>query len=186
MRRIRRATTDPSHYAPAPHLRFDARSLPEQSSIRMEVAELRKNRGNLCSESSGSWHLLRSCLRACQRLRKLQLTSGIRELATRWEQAWNQHDMKQLVSLMTEDADFVNVGARHWKGRPEIEAEHTQRLNQFRESTWSTKAVTVQFLKPDAALVHVDWALKGDTDPDGTPRSPRSRVRSSARAFSLL
>ncbi len=102
--------------------------------------------------------------------------SAIRELATRWEQAWNRHDMKQLVSLMTEDADFVNVGARRWKGRAEIETEHTQRLNQFRESTWSTKAVTVQFLKPDMALAHVDWALKGDKDPDGTPRSPRSGV----------
>jgi uncharacterized protein (TIGR02246 family) len=98
----------------------------------------------------------------------------MRELATRWEQAWNQHDMKQLVTLMTEDADFVNVGARHWKGRAQIEAEHTQRLNQFRESTWSTKAVTVQFLKPDAALVHVDWTLEGDTDPDAAPRAPRS------------
>jgi uncharacterized protein (TIGR02246 family) len=57
--------------------------------------------------------------------------------------------MKQPVRLMTDDADFVNVGARRWKGRAEIEAEHTQRLNQFRESTWSTNAVTVQFLKPD-------------------------------------
>jgi uncharacterized protein (TIGR02246 family) len=102
--------------------------------------------------------------------------SGIRELATRWEHAWNQHDMKELGSLMTEDADFVNVGARRWKGRAQIEAEHTQRLNQFRESTWSTKAVTIQLLKPDLALVHVDWALKGDKDPDGTPRSPRSGV----------
>ena len=42
--------------------------------------------------------------------------AAIRDLATRWEQAWNQHDMKRLFSLVTEDADFVNVGARHWKG----------------------------------------------------------------------
>ena len=69
--------------------------------------------------------------------------------------------MKQLFGLVTEDADFVNVGARHWKGRQQIEAEHASRLSQFRESTWTTKAVTVQFLKPDVALVHVDWILKG-------------------------
>lgn len=49
--------------------------------------------------------------------------------------------MQQLASLMTQDADFVNVGARHWKGRREIEAEHASRLDQFRESTWSTRAV---------------------------------------------
>jgi uncharacterized protein (TIGR02246 family) len=82
--------------------------------------------------------------------------AAIRALATRWEQAWNQHDMKQLFGLVTEDADFVNVGARHWKGRQQIEAEHTSRLAQFRESTWTSKAVTVQLLKPDVALVHAE------------------------------
>lgn len=101
---------------------------------------------------------------------------AIRELAMRWEHAWNQHDMKRLVSVMTEDADFVNVGARHWRGKREIEAEHASRLDQFRESTWSTKAVTIRLLEPDVALVHVDWALSGDKDPDGTPRSPRGGV----------
>jgi uncharacterized protein (TIGR02246 family) len=98
---------------------------------------------------------------------------AIRQLATRWEQAWNRHDMQQLASLMTEDADFVNVGARHWKGRGEIEAQHAARLDQFRESTWSTRAVNVQLLKPDVALAHIDWILKGDKDADGTPRPPR-------------
>jgi ketosteroid isomerase-like protein len=75
--------------------------------------------------------------------------------------------------------------ARHWKGRQQIEAEHTSRLAQFRESTWTSKAVTVQLLKPDVALVHVDWILKGDKDPDGTPRQPAvvsSRGSSSSRA----
>jgi uncharacterized protein (TIGR02246 family) len=102
--------------------------------------------------------------------------AAIRALATRWEQAWNDHDMKRLVSLMTDDADFVNVGARHWKGRREIEAEHSARLNQFLESSWSTQTVRIQFLKPDVALAHIDWSLKGDKDPDGKPRSPRGGV----------
>lgn len=102
--------------------------------------------------------------------------AAIRALATQWEQSWNQHDMKQLFELVTDDADFVNVGARHWKGRQQIEAEHTARLGQFRESTWSTKAVAVQFLQPDIALVHVDWTLQGDKESDGTPRPPRGGV----------
>jgi uncharacterized protein (TIGR02246 family) len=102
--------------------------------------------------------------------------AAIRELATRWERAWNRHDMKELFSFLTEDADFVNVGARHWKGRQQIEAEHTSRLKQFSESTWTVKNVAVQFIKPDVALVHVDWTLKGDKEPDGTPRPPRGGV----------
>jgi hypothetical protein len=41
------------------------------------------------------------------------------------------------------------------------------------ESVWSTKGVTVQSLKRDIAIVHVTWGMRGDKDPDGTPRPPR-------------
>jgi uncharacterized protein (TIGR02246 family) len=155
-------------------LTLEARS--GQSRIRKDLAKVMHN-GEPMQPINGVVALVMFVLSCSPALAQVATDeSEIRELATRWEQAWNQHDMKQLVSLMTEDADFVNVGARRWKGRAEIEAEHTQRLDQFRESTWSTKAVTVQLLKPDVALVHVDWSLKGDKDPDGTPRSPRSGV----------
>ena len=97
----------------------------------------------------------------------------IRAIAANWQTAWNEHDMQALARLFTEDADFVNVGAKHWKGRKEIEEQHSARLGQFLESVFATKEVTVQFLKPDIALVHVEWSLAGDKDPDGTPRKPR-------------
>ena len=93
-----------------------------------------------------------------------------------WGQAWNRHDMKAMAALFTEDADFINVAGHHWKGRQEIEAKHTERLVQFNDSTWTTRAATVTFLKPDVALVHVSWGLKGDTDPDGAVRKPREGV----------
>jgi uncharacterized protein (TIGR02246 family) len=97
----------------------------------------------------------------------------VRAVATRWEMAWNNHDMKALAALFTDDADFVNVGARHWKGRAEIEKEHAARLNQFVDSVWSTLRVGVQFLTPDVALAHIAWSLRGDKDPDGTARPSR-------------
>jgi uncharacterized protein (TIGR02246 family) len=100
----------------------------------------------------------------------------IRAIATSWERAWNAHDMKALVALVTPDADFVNVGGKHWKGREQIEAEHTLRLSQFQQSTWTTGLVTVQFLKPDISLVHVNWGIVGDKDPDGSARKPREGV----------
>jgi len=97
----------------------------------------------------------------------------IRTIATAWESAWNAHDMQALFTLVTADADFVNVGAKHWKGRVGIEAQHTLRLSQFQESTWTMKDVTIQFLKPDIALVHAGWGIVGDRDPDGSARKPR-------------
>ena len=102
--------------------------------------------------------------------------AAIRDIAGRWEQAWNSHDMAALAGLFTEDADFVNVGARHWKGREDIEAQHAARLRQFVDSTWTTKDVAIQSLAPGVSLVHVAWALEGDRDPDGTPRPPREGV----------
>lgn len=39
----------------------------------------------------------------------------VREIAARWEKAWNNHDMKSLAALFTDDADFVNVGARRFR-----------------------------------------------------------------------
>lgn len=100
----------------------------------------------------------------------------IRALAASWEHAWNQHDMKAMAQLFVEEADFVNVAGRHWKGRREIGARHAERLDQFKESVWTTRDVVVQMLRPDIALVHVKWSIRGDTDPDGKARSPRDGV----------
>ncbi|MCA1622913.1 MAG: SgcJ/EcaC family oxidoreductase [Acidobacteria bacterium] len=100
----------------------------------------------------------------------------IRAIASNWERAWNKHDMKALARLFTDDADFVNVGAKHWKGRKEIEAQHSARLGQFLQSTWATKTVAVEYLKPDIALAHIEWSLSGDKEPDGTPRKARDGV----------
>jgi uncharacterized protein (TIGR02246 family) len=103
--------------------------------------------------------------------------AAIRGLAKRWEEAWNSHDMVAMATLLTDDADFVNVGGIHWKGREQIEREHAKRHQmQFKESVWTTREVQVQFLRPDLALVHIAWGMHGDRDPDGTPRKPRQGV----------
>jgi uncharacterized protein (TIGR02246 family) len=47
---------------------------------------------------------------------------------------------------------------------------------QFHSSKWQNRSVSTQTVKPDVALVHVEWAVVGDLDPDGTPRQPRTGV----------
>jgi len=98
----------------------------------------------------------------------------IREVARRWEEAWNRHDMAAMSALVSDDADFVNVWGMHWRGRAQIEREHAERhRTQFATSVWRTRALRIQFLKPAVALVHLDWEMGGGRDPDGTPRPPR-------------
>ncbi len=85
--------------------------------------------------------------------------------------------MKALATLVAEDVDFITVSGTWLKGRKAFE-EHHARLHamQFKESVWATSDVQVKFLKPDVAIVHVSWGMRGDNDPDGTPRQPRRGI----------
>jgi uncharacterized protein (TIGR02246 family) len=102
---------------------------------------------------------------------------AIRLLAQQYESGWNTHDMDLLGRMRTDDIDFVVVTGEHRKGREASMAQLAeQHRTQFRDSTWTNEQVSVQFLRPDIALVHVDWAIKGDRNPDDTPRPPRQGI----------
>src|SRR5262245_40692384 len=102
---------------------------------------------------------------------------AIRQLAQDYEIGWNRHDMNLLGRMRTDDVDFVVVTGEHEKGR-EASIRRLAKLHrtQFRDSKWTNERVTVQFLRPDIALVHIDWAIEGDRDPDDAPRPPRQGI----------
>ena len=102
---------------------------------------------------------------------------AVKQIEWGWRDAWNRHDMKALATLVVEDVDFITVSGIWLKGRKAFE-EHHARVHsmQFKESVWTTADVRVKFLKPDIALAHVSWGLRGDKDPDGAPRQPRRGI----------
>jgi uncharacterized protein (TIGR02246 family) len=103
----------------------------------------------------------------------------IRRTATRFAETWNAHDMDAMSELFAEYADFVDVGGARLKGRARIRDGHAKRHEmQFKESVLTVRSVDVRFLKPDVALVHVEWGMERDRDPDGTSRAPRNGVMS--------
>ena len=103
--------------------------------------------------------------------------AAIRRVVAGLEEAWNRHDMKAWANLFTEDADFVNVTGRWWKGRAEIQRQHVDaHAVMFRDSTLKIDEVAIRFLKPDVALVHVRWNTVGDKTADGSPRPPRTGI----------
>ena len=103
--------------------------------------------------------------------------AAIRDIAVSWEDAWNRHDIKALSTLVAEDVDFVNVAGIRLKNRKEFEQAHA-RLHQMKmkESVLTHKETHIKFVRPDLALVHVEWGMKGDRDLDGTPRQPRQGI----------
>jgi uncharacterized protein (TIGR02246 family) len=100
-------------------------------------------------------------------------------LANRFRLDWNTHDTTAMAELFTADADFVDVAGTHWKGRRQIRDEHVKSHRmQFKDSVLTFRSVDVRFLKPDVALVHIDWRIEGDRASDGTSRAPRNGVMS--------
>jgi len=103
--------------------------------------------------------------------------NAVREIQARWDDAWNRHDVKALSSLVAEDVRFVNVAGQVLTGRGEF--EHLQARThalQFKESVRTVTGTDIKFLTPEIAVAHVKWGMRGDRDPDGTPRQPRNGV----------
>lgn len=95
-------------------------------------------------------------------------------IATRFQVAWNRHDMDALSALMAEDVVFVNVGALRLDGREEFRKFHAD-LHEtvMAGSVLSTRSVDARLIRPDVAIVHWDWSLQGDRNRDGESRPPR-------------
>jgi uncharacterized protein (TIGR02246 family) len=102
----------------------------------------------------------------------------IASIALKWQDAWNRHSLKALSAFVAEDVDFIAVSGRWRKGREEFEEHHTNERHEvaYKESVWTTKSTEVRFIKADVAVAIVEWGIKGDKDPDGTPRQPRQGI----------
>ncbi|WP_396617475.1 SgcJ/EcaC family oxidoreductase [Lysobacter soli] len=98
-----------------------------------------------------------------------------RALAASFSSMWNRHTMLEMRRIVTSDVDWVNVDAGWGRGAQQIVAGHERvHLTKFKNSVMTIEQVDVAMLRPDIALVHVRWSLRGDTNEDGSPRAPRS------------
>lgn len=99
-------------------------------------------------------------------------------LAAEFGRAWNSHDMTILDGLVTDDVDWINVDGGHGAGRTAIVAGHARvhAAPKFRDSVMTIQRSDVALVRPDVAVVHVWWGLRGDRDNDGTARPPREGV----------
>jgi uncharacterized protein (TIGR02246 family) len=101
----------------------------------------------------------------------------IKQVESRWQDAWNRHDMDALAALFTKDADFVQVNGRRWVGTEEIRKNHAAvHAMMFKDSVWKNSDTDIRFLSPSIAIVHTTWTLSGDRNPDGSPRQPRDGI----------
>lgn len=103
---------------------------------------------------------------------------ALRELTIKWQRYWNTHNMDSMGTMLTENVDFVNVAGVWLKNKAETVADHKQKHSEiiFKNSTWVTDSIEIKYVKPDLAIIHLNWGISGDNDPDGTPRKPRHGI----------
>jgi len=91
--------------------------------------------------------------------------------------AWAKHDGHELAKIMADNVDFVNVGGDWLHGRPDFELYHTRLLSgPFKQSSLKVLDIAVSFLRPNLAVLHWTWSIKGDGLEDPTTHEPRKGI----------
>ena len=82
-------------------------------------------------------------------------TDGPEAITSRFEAAWNSHDMEAFAALFHPDATFVNRFATYWRGADAIVAGHRSiHETIYGDSTLEIEAPDVDSLSNDAAILH--------------------------------
>ena len=102
---------------------------------------------------------------------------AIRQIETRWETAWNHHDIAAMVSLFAPEAGVVNLAGEWFKGREAFEKSlESLHSGKVKESIWQTQDIDIQSLTSEIAIVHVRFSSHGDRNPDGSLMPPRRGI----------
>lgn len=86
---------------------------------------------------------------------------AVRQIVRQLQDGWNAHDGRAFAAPFTADADYVVVNGLRLTGREAIERGHTAIFTTiYKESNNVATVKSIRFLRPDIALVHVEWNLE--------------------------
>lgn len=94
------------------------------------------------------------------------------DIAARFAEAWNAHDMDAFGRLFHADASFVNRFGTYWRGADQIVAGHAGiHSSVYRDSTLSNDPPDIDQIGNDAAILHFRSRLNaGPAHPSGAHR----------------
>ena len=83
---------------------------------------------------------------------------GPADIAARFADAWNRHDMAAFAALFHPDASFVNRFGTYWRGVGQIVAGHAPiHETIYSDSTLTNAVADVDAISADAAILHI-WS----------------------------
>jgi len=92
--------------------------------------------------------------------------TAIEVLVTSLETAWNAGDADAFAAPFTDDTDFVNIRAEHFRGRAAVAAGHAGIFRSVYAGSMNRYTVeAARLLGPDFALVHVHAVLDVPSGP---------------------
>lgn len=87
--------------------------------------------------------------------------TAIRKLVQQVQDGWNANDAKAFSEPFAADADYVVVNGMKIKGRDEIEKGHAGIFSTIYKGSHNVGTVkSVRFIRPDVAVVHIEWNLE--------------------------
>ena len=111
---------------------------------------------------------------ACARAQGPADEKAIRDVESRWESAWNRHDVAAMAATYATDADAINLAGEWFQGRAAFQKSlEDLHSGKTQSSIWQTERTEIKFLTPEIALVHVYANSHGDRNPDGSAMAPR-------------
>lgn len=104
--------------------------------------------------------------------------SRVEALWTQFVESWNRHDVRAFSLLFSLDADMTNWRGEHIRGQAAIRERYQPLFSGvvFQDSVVSGKVRLVRFLRPDIAVVDVDWEMSGARTADGAARPNRQGI----------
>lgn len=87
--------------------------------------------------------------------------AAIRRIVQQLQDGWNAHDGKAFAAPFAADADYVVINGMKIKGKADIEQGHIGIFaTVYKDSHNDGTVKSVRFLRPDVAVVHVEWSLE--------------------------
>ena len=94
--------------------------------------------------------------------------AAVARLPALFSAAWATHRGEELAKLVSDDVDFVNVGAIWLHGKPNFSKYHSRILiGRLGASTITPLAEDVRFVRADLAFVRWSWRIDGEKDSTG-------------------
>ena len=103
--------------------------------------------------------------------------AAVRGIVAEFNKTWNSHDMKAMHALNTDDVEWINVTANHWRGNAAVLKGHANlHRTIFAKTNMGVDKILVRSIAPGVALAVAAMKFGPTTTPTGEV-IPEQRTR---------